>query len=59
MKYTDDWQATYQIDMEYKIMAESKIPGFKMGGSWRFHKNKMDRWISEQERKETKGKINE
>ena len=35
----------------YRLASESKIPGFKVGGSWRFRKSEVDRWISEQEKK--------
>ena len=33
----------------YRLASEGKLPGFKVGGSWRFRKNKIDRWIREQE----------
>ena len=33
----------------YRHASEGKIPGFKVGGSWRFRKSEIDRWISEQE----------
>lgn len=33
----------------YKLTAEGKIPAFKVGGSWRFRKSEIDRWIKEQE----------
>jgi excisionase family DNA binding protein len=36
----------------YRFVSEGRIPGFKVGGSWRFRKREIDRWISEQERKE-------
>lgn len=39
----------------YRFVAEGKIMGFKVGGSWRFRKSKIDRWISEQEQKERVG----
>ena len=35
----------------YKLVLEGKIPGFKVGGAWRFRKSEINRWISEQERK--------
>ncbi len=31
----------------YKLAVENKIPGTKIGKRWRFHKNAVDRWISE------------
>ena len=32
----------------YRLTAEGKIPGFKVGGSWRFKKTDIERWIEEQ-----------
>lgn len=32
----------------YKLVAEGKLPGFKVGGSWRFKKNDIDAWIKRQ-----------
>ena len=29
----------------YKLVAERKIPGFKVGGSWRFRTEDIDNWI--------------
>lgn len=37
----------------YKLAAEGKLPGFKVGGSWRFKTEDIDRWIEEQKKKET------
>lgn len=34
----------------YRFVAEGKIPGFKVGASWRFRKSEIDRWIREQEK---------
>ncbi len=34
----------------YRLVAEGKIPGFKVGGSWRFRRTEIDRWIVEQEK---------
>lgn len=34
----------------YKLAAEGKLPGFKVGGSWRFKTEDIDRWIEEQKR---------
>lgn len=31
----------------YKLVAEGKIPGFKVGGSWRFKKSEIEKWIEE------------
>ena len=35
----------------YRLASEGKLPGFKVGGSWRFRKSEIDRWITEQEGK--------
>lgn len=35
----------------YRLVAEGKIPGFKVGGAWRFRKSEIDRWIIKQEQK--------
>ncbi len=32
----------------YKLVADGKIPGFKVGGSWRFRKGEIDSWIKQQ-----------
>ena len=29
----------------YRLAAEGKIPGFKVGGSWRFRQSEIDKWI--------------
>lgn len=31
----------------YRLTAEGKIPGFKVGGTWRFRKQEIDAWIDE------------
>lgn len=31
----------------YRLVAERKIPGFKVGGAWRFKKDVLDLWIKE------------
>ncbi|MFT6300565.1 MAG: excisionase family DNA binding protein [Saprospiraceae bacterium] len=36
----------------YRFVSEGRIPGFKVGGSWRFRKSEIDRWIKEQELKQ-------
>ncbi|MEC9290887.1 MAG: helix-turn-helix domain-containing protein [Pseudomonadota bacterium] len=33
----------------YRLTSEGKLPAFKVGGSWRFRKSEIDRWIKEQE----------
>lgn len=32
----------------YKLAAEGKLPGFKVGGSWRFKREDVEKWIEEQ-----------
>jgi len=32
----------------YRMAAASKIPAFKVGGSWRFKQTEIERWIKEQ-----------
>lgn len=34
----------------YRYAAEGKIPGFKVGGAWRFRRSMIEQWIKEQER---------
>lgn len=29
----------------YRLAAEGKLPGFKVGGAWRFRKADVDLWI--------------
>lgn len=29
----------------YRLAAEGKLPGFKVGGSWRFQKSDIQTWI--------------
>ena len=33
----------------YKLCAEGKVPGQKVGRHWRFHKAVIDRWLGDQE----------
>ncbi len=33
----------------YRYAAEKTIPGFKVGGAWRFRKSEIDKWIKKQE----------
>lgn len=37
----------------YRLAASNEIPGFKVGGAWRFRKSEIDKWIKVQE--QTKG----
>lgn len=32
----------------YKLAADSKLPGFRVGGSWRFKRSVIDAWIDAQ-----------
>lgn len=32
----------------YRLAAEGKIPGFKVGGSWRFKQSDIETWIEKQ-----------
>lgn len=32
----------------YRLVAEKKIPAFKVGGAWRFTRADIDQWIREQ-----------
>ena len=36
----------------YKLAARGEIPGFKVGGSWRFERNEIERWIKRQTEKQ-------
>jgi excisionase family DNA binding protein len=32
----------------YRLASDGKLPGFKVGGSWRFKKEDIESWIAEQ-----------
>ena len=32
----------------YALVAKGEIPGFKVGGSWRFSAREINRWLTEQ-----------
>jgi len=36
----------------YRLAAEGKLPGFKVGGSWRFKREDVLIWIEEQKHKD-------
>jgi len=36
----------------YKLAAGGKIPGFKVGGSWRFERQEISNWIHRQVEKQ-------
>ena len=39
----------------YRLAAEGKIPGFKVGGAWRFRCAEIDEWIERKTKESTKG----
>lgn len=43
-----------KLKTAYAVAARGDIPGFKVGGQWRFRKSEIDQWIKEQERKGAK-----
>lgn len=32
----------------YRLAAEGRIPGFKVGGAWRFRRGEIEAWIDKQ-----------
>ena len=38
----------------YRLAASEKLPGFKVGGSWRFRQSDIDAWIDASAQKATK-----
>ncbi len=36
----------------YRLAAEGKLPGFKVGGSWRFKKVDIEKWIEDKKNKD-------
>ena len=36
----------------YRLAADKKLPGFKVGGSWRFKSSDLEAWIENQKDKE-------
>ena len=34
----------------YRLAAEGKLPGFKVGGSWRFQREDVQKWIEEKKK---------
>ena len=32
----------------YRLVQQGEIPGFKLGGTWRFRRAELDCWIAEQ-----------
>ena len=35
----------------YRLASNGDLPGFKIGGSWRFRKSEMDKWIDKKAEK--------
>ena len=33
----------------YRLVKEGKLPGFKVGGRWRFHRSALDNWMVDRE----------
>ena len=42
----------------YRHVADGKIPGFKVGGAWRFRRSEIDRWIERQSAGQKKREAN-
>jgi excisionase family DNA binding protein len=34
----------------YRLVQEGKLPAFKVGNSWRFRRDDLNRWISDQQK---------
>lgn len=32
----------------YRLAQQGRIPGFKLGGTWRFRRSELDQWIAAQ-----------
>jgi excisionase family DNA binding protein len=41
-----------KLKTAYHLAAKGDIPGFKVGGSWRFRRSELDKWIKAQEKRE-------
>ena len=41
----------------YGLALKGEIPGFKVGGSWRFRKSEIERWIKDQESEAVGSKV--
>lgn len=35
----------------YRLASEGKLPGFKVGGSWRFKREDLESWIEKQKQR--------
>lgn len=40
----------------YSLVSDGEIPGFKVGGSWRFSKKELEKWVAAQNRKASENK---
>lgn len=40
----------------YRLAHQGEIPGFKLGGTWRFRRSELDRWIAAQIAEKTQDK---
>ncbi|WP_434093821.1 helix-turn-helix domain-containing protein [Providencia stuartii] len=38
----------------YRLASEGKLPGFKVGGSWRFKRTDLEAWIEKQKNSRSK-----
>ena len=43
-----------KLKTAYHLAAKGDIPGFKVGGSWRFRRSEIERWIKQQEKQGAK-----
>jgi excisionase family DNA binding protein len=43
-------------DLIYRLAQEGKMPASKVGGRWRFKKEKVDKWMDEQHSGPVRGK---
>ena len=39
----------------YKYLKEGTIPACRVGGRWRFHKDKIDEWLRREEKENSEG----
>ncbi len=43
-----------KVKTAYALAARGDIPGFKVGGSWRFRRSEIEKWIESQAKKNKK-----
>ena len=50
-----DWKAPEHLKLAektaYRLAAEGKLSGFKVGGNWRFKREDVQKWIEEQKKR--------